>query len=435
MNRVAPAESREPKPQTGEQPQPQKVEDLKLRMSQAMEKKEGRDSLHRAGDFLYENFKGADYPHDMVLSSIKEVYDERQAGFDPKLGFREFIKSFGPGLIKLCQLKLLAAGGFDLGKFGKHRDGVDGKLGRMTGGALDRYFMGEQTLPPEKPPVASDRPPRSVRSTPAPRPAVRRAVTPPSRTPVRPADKRPAPATERATARDSVRTPAPVPESRAEKGKISPKSAFERRMLDIYDSTPNTYRTDDLPKYFGRTRKEIEPYIINEDPVTHKPITFLERPIANPHAKGKKGINMEFLIFLKIAEEKLEQRGIKYQPRASEILGFEFRGMKVQGKETKTLSSHAFGMAIDIDPNLNGPKQGRGTIPDEVAMIMVESGMAWGYIQSKDYRMLGADPMHFQPRFPADSEAGQAIINASPAGRKYWAAIRPMLDEIKGSRA
>jgi hypothetical protein len=198
-------------------------------------------------------------------------------------------------------------------------------------------------------------------------------------------------------------------------------------MLDIYDSTPNTYRTDDLPNYFGRTREEVEPYIINEDPVTHKPITFLERPIANPHAKGAKGIGLELLVLLKIVEEKMEKLGIKYRPRASEILGFEFRGMKVQGKETKTLSSHAFGIAIDIDPNLNGPKNGRGTIPDQVAMIMVETGLAWGYIQSEDYRMLGSDPMHFQQRFPLDSEAGQAIIKASPIGRKYWAVVAPML--------
>jgi hypothetical protein len=45
--------------------------------------------------------------------------------------------------------------------------------------------------------------------------------------------------------------------------------------------------------------------------------------------------------------------------------------------------------------------------------------------------MLGADPMHFQPRFPLESEAGQALIKNSETGRKYWAAIAPMLARIR----
>ncbi len=417
---MSPFEIPDTRPKPWEQPAPAKQEDLKLQLNQAVEKKESRESLNRLGNLLYRNFQSREYSPAMVLSAIREVYDKHQNGFNPKLGFNDFIKSFGPGMVKLCQLKLVAAGGFDLGRFGERKTGIDGKLGKMTAKALARYYgkeMGRASQTPSrfvsrrKPGASAPTRTTSV-STPAPEPA-------------------PMPT-------DDVRGRFDQPSVAPEKARVSPKSALEPRMLDIYNRTPNTFRTDDLPEYFGNTREAIEPYIVNEDPVAltahpprHQPLTFLDRTIADPHAKGKKGVNMMIIPFLKIVEEKMDQLKIKYRPAASQILGFEFRGMKVGGKETKTLSSHAFGLAIDIDPNQNGPKDGRGNIPDQLAMAMVESGFAWGLIGSQDYRMLGADPMHFQLRFPPDSAEGQAIINSSPAGRKYWAAIAPMLAEIK----
>jgi len=90
------------------------------------------------------------------------------------------------------------------------------------------------------------------------------------------------------------------------------------------------------------------------------------------------------------------------------------------------MSMHAYG-AIDIDAGANDPKSGRGNIPDEVVQELVKAGLAWGGTKDKAFDYLGVDPMHFQLRFPAGSPQGQAIINASTVGRKYWDALGPIL--------
>lgn len=344
---------------------------LIAQMREALEGGHDREQLHEVGDLIFEEFSAPEYPAEVVLPSLAEVYREHRDQFDPKLTFVAFIRSFGPGLVKLCQQKLVDEGGYDLGQYGENNDGVDGILGSMTNRALREYFRnlhGQQDEEPEQP---------------------------------------------------------------YEKPRLSPKASLEGAILDHYHQTDNSYRTLDLPKIFGRDRNKIEKYITDTDPVTGGELTFLGRPLFRPDEKGARGTHLYLIPFLKIAEEKIRDSGVNYQPRAQTLGGYRFRGMKIGGKETKTLSSHAFGLAIDIDPSANGPQHGRGNIPDQVVMAMVESGFAWGYIHEPvDYPKLGIDPMHFQQRFPPDSEDGQAIINSSPIGQKYWQAVQEKMSQI-----
>ncbi len=103
----------------------------------------------------------------------------------------------------------------------------------------------------------------------------------------------------------------------------------------------------------------------------------------------------------------------------------------VRGKylEREDFSSHALGTAIDIDPSENGYQAGRGTIPDQVVMALVESGFAWGNVHDAVHHpKLGEDPMHFQLRLDPRSAEAQAILDANPIGRQYWDAYN--LDDV-----
>lgn len=377
------------------------AEQLQAELSRGMETKESRENLatlHEIGERMYEEFKGPEYSARDVLTSIADAFNAKKRDFDPKMTFMAYIRSFGPGLVKLCQQKLVDEGDYDLGKYGEKNDGVDGVLGKRTNGELRRFF---QKIYLEK--HGGQAPVDARRET---------TTTPTVEAKVETAPRRPA---------------------RSPRLKVSSKAALEREVLDYYQSTDNSYRTRDLPRFFGETREQIEPQITNIDPVTKEPFTFMECPIADPRKPGAKGLRVETMMMLKIVEEKLDQRGVKWKPKAGAIGGYEFRGMKVHGKETSTLSSHAFGIAIDIDPAQNGPikdendeyKLNRGDIPDQVVGAFVESGFAWGLVgDQEDYPEFGNDAMHFQQRCPADSPEMQAIIQASKTGRDYWAAIQ-----------
>jgi hypothetical protein len=134
--------------------------------------------------------------------------------------------------------------------------------------------------------------------------------------------------------------------------------------------------------------------------------------------------------FLKIAEEKIRAANIAYKPAIDKYKGYEFRGLKIKGVPQKDImSSHSFGMAFDIDPSKNMPANGRGNIPDEVVMALVESGFAWGSVPYEGFHF-NLDPMHFQLRFDPRDPVGRAIINSSAVGKKYWEKVRPLLDEV-----
>jgi hypothetical protein len=217
---------------------------------------------------------------------------------------------------------------------------------------------------------------------------------------------------------------------------FSDTPVLQKRISDIYANHPPTYTTDNMPEKLGRTKAEIEPYLTNLDPVTGKELTFLGKPFNKP---PKGGINLMMIPFLKAAEDKIKLANVNYKPAISRYHGYDFRGLKIGGVPSPDImSSHAFGMAFDIDPSTNWPKNGRGDIPDQVVMALVESGFAWGSVPAKGFHFGNADAMHFQLRFDPRDAQGQAIINSSPTARLYWEKIKPMLSEvdqrIKGPR-
>jgi hypothetical protein len=215
-----------------------------------------------------------------------------------------------------------------------------------------------------------------------------------------------------------------------EKPHVSDKSAFRSQVEQIYAQEKTFFTTDNLNEYFGRNYTK---FLIKEDPVLEpagQPITFLGRPITG-------GINLMMLPFLKIAERKIMDLNLNYIPASNEIRGFQDRNMCVANPSGGLMddpnipSFHKYGLAVDIDPDTNWPKDGRGNIPDEVIMAMAEAGFACGSISDPSFFYLMNDTMHYQMRFPPDSPAGKKIIDASPIGTRYWKAISPLLDRIK----
>ncbi len=210
---------------------------------------------------------------------------------------------------------------------------------------------------------------------------------------------------------------------------ISPKHIFKSQVEQIYAQSDTIFTTNNLSEHFGRNYRK---FIIEKDPVSgEEPIMFLGRPITG-------GVNLMMLPFLKIAERNLMNQNLNYIPAEKLILGFQDRNMCMSDKDgNKVLhatipSFHKYGLAIDLDPNSNWPKDGRGTIPDEVMVAMAEAGFNLGNMGDKTAsHYLINDSMHFQMRFPPDSADGQRIINESPIGRRYWDAVRPQLDALK----
>lgn len=210
---------------------------------------------------------------------------------------------------------------------------------------------------------------------------------------------------------------------------ISPKHVFKGQIEQIYAQEDTLFTVNNLDKHFGPNYKK---FLIERDPVKEgsPTISFLGRPISG-------GINLMMLPFLMIAEEKIKALDINYIPAQEKVRGFQDRNMCVaDGKggymdDPNIPSFHKYGFAVDLDPDFNWPKHGRGTIPDEVIIAMAESGFACGMVSNPSFYYLMNDWMHYQMRFPPESVAGQAIINESPIGKRYWQAISPMLEDLK----
>ncbi len=204
---------------------------------------------------------------------------------------------------------------------------------------------------------------------------------------------------------------------------LTPKSQIQSQITEIYGQQKTTFTTERMASYFGRRQEKYERYVTNTDPLTNKPLTFLGRRIHG-------GISLAVITNLKIAEEAIRQSGVNYQP--AEIGGYDNRGMMINGVPDPNIPSHhKYALALDLDHSLNGPKSGRGKIPDQVVMAMVNAGFAWGKVGGPEFSYLGNDPMHFQLRFHPDEPAGQAIINSSEVGKAYWEKIEPMLANLK----
>lgn len=411
----------------------QKPSELIFRIRQALESKESTDSLHRLGNLLYETFKAGQYTPEMVLSSVREIYEENKDKFEPKINFNSFIQSFGPGLVKLCQQKLVTAGGYNLGKYGEKKDGVDGKLGKMTSSALRQYYEKKQ-----KPKATGGGRRTSAYGARAETPTLPFAIEP--RVPLSPEPQGFMPIAYNPSETQGFAPPnaiAPGSEIDAEITPYQPGTELGHRMSlgamrqelnKIYERNETTLNQKNLAEMYGRNEEEVKRFITLDDPILGGPISFLGRPINYTSAKSGAGVNLLMIPFLKIAEDNIRKSGINYQPK-SPISGFKYRTMTLNGKQSNVLSHHAYGLAIDIDPSSNDKGMDRGDIPDEVILAMAEAGFAWGSSKNKAFSYLGDDPMHFQLRFDARDPQAQAIIRSSPVGIKYWNAILPLLPE------
>ena len=121
--------------------------------------------------------------------------------------------------------------------------------------------------------------------------------------------------------------------------------------------------------------------------------------------------------------------GAAWRPAGTEILGYNFRGMKIGGVESSSiLSSHSAGLAIDIDAGQNGPKydggaKNRGNIPDGVVEALVRAGFVWGGVRKKGFEELGDDPMHFQLSLHPDDARYPETLASDATAEKYWDAL------------
>lgn len=398
------------------------TDEIVVRLHEALKSKEGKDSLFRVGDLMYESFKGKEYSPQNVLSSVKNVYETNKSEFNPKLSFNQFIQSFGPGLVKLFQEKLQQAGGYNLGKSGENKDGVDGKLGKKTKKALSVYYKKTPTVSPSKPKpkptplqpeIESDE--MIVTRVSYRQPDLAISVDPPKK----PASEYQPPTNPEAPIDTTIEPYKPGTES----GTRTPLKELNPVISSIYQQYETVYDNKSMDKYYGKTKAEVVKFNISEDPLTHKPVSFMGKELSG-------GISMEMYVFLKIAEAEIQKLNLKYVPAGKTIGGFEYRRMKMINGSDNGMSMHAYG-AIDIDASSNDPKSGRGDIPDEVVIALVNAGLAWGGTRDKAFGYLGRDPMHFQLRFPIDSPQGLAIINNSPVGIKYWTAIEPKLMQAR----
>lgn len=433
---------------------PQKDQDqIVLRLHEALKAKEGKDSLYSVGDLMYETFKGKEYSPQNVLASVREVYNTNKSEFNPQLTFNQFIESFGPGMVKLCQQKLQEMGGYNLGKSGENKDGIDGKFGKKTKKALRVYYK-KLEKPEQAPAKVKAAPPKKLAAKKQKSP---RLSSKPKSKAAPPAAPKPAPqpapeSDEMIVTRVSYKQPdlaisvdPPKPPSSEYQPPANPEAAFDTSIepykpgtekgtrtplkdlnpaiSSIYQQYETVYDNKSMDKYYGKTKAEVVKFNISQDPLTGKPVSFMGKELSG-------GISMEMYVFLKIAEAEIQKLHLKYVPAGKTIGGFEYRKMKMINGSDNGMSMHAYG-AIDIDASSNDPKSGRGDIPDEVVMALVNAGLAWGGTHDKAFDYLGRDPMHFQLRFPIDSPQGLAIINNSSVGKKYWSVIEPMLMQAR----
>lgn len=400
-------------------------------LTTALDKKEKTNSLYKQGNALYEKYKSAEYEPKLVLSVIKEVYDKNK--FKPEIKFDKFIESFGAGLVKLCQQKL-ADLKYDLGKYGKKKDGVDGILGKMTNAALLLYTneelggaavnqppaSGQASLFAEKIPVMTKKPKGA--SLP-PKLSSKKAKTIAPET----TEKRPLPVLGVDIAR--LREPKYKPG-----GKELATYAVKDQVAEIYSPRETTVTLDNLTRDFGERKEFGPPFLITEDPLVGGPITFLGKNIQH-------GIHAALLPLLKAVEKEIMDQGLGYRP--AEINGLQRRNMSfIQKNSAGSLSSklsdntpsfHAWGLAIDIDHGANDPSHGRGNIPDQVVLAFAKFGFLWGgYGNPGVPPFLGRDPMHFQLRFLPSDPAYRAACDASPEAGRYLEKIAPILARMRG---
>lgn len=340
---------------------------LAQKLHDALSSKEA--DLKKVGDLMKETFISSEYSPEVVLSSIKDIFEQHRAEFKPPKTLETFIKSFGEGMVSLCQHKLVEAG-YKLGKFGKNKDGVDGKLGPVTAIAISNYFK-KKPIPGVTPkPETSIFPAKEVKlDKPIEKPVEKASKIP--------EDKQPKAKILSADQGNKVDPEKEYFPKSYEPGEKAPKplsslADLKEPIEEIYEKSPHIYKINSIRNIFGdRNGEKIKKYITNVDPLTNEPISFLGRPLHG-------GINLMMIPFLKVAEQAIQNLGLNYKPKAKDIGGYHNRDMNSMGGQPSNVPSfHAYGIAIDMDASENSPAKGRGDIPDEVVMEMVKAGFSW----------------------------------------------------------
>ncbi len=384
----------------------QKLDDSLRKIDAALNKKENEDSLNALGTEMLHEFSQEKYTPEVFLSSLQEVFYDHEHQFNPPMDFFEYVEAFGPDMVILCQKKLKEAG-MKLGKFGPNKDGIDGKLGNITAAAFNKFYdtvaLEDEKAPPDQKPTFGE---------------TKAKIGTPSKYP---------------------KTEEDVPKQVADLSNIDGLLAhpFERgkepyhktheiisALSAYHNQTESTVVLNNLVRDFGEKEKFGPPFLITEDPITHGPIKFLGRTIEN-------GIHAALLPPIKAAEEKIAALHLNYQPGG---IGGTRKNcmMSFNGKLSDTIPSfHAWGLAFDIDAGENFGRHGRGTIPDEVAAALVESGLHWGLIGNPSKPpYLGKDPMHFQLRYLPNDPNYLSSISGSSEGMKYYRKLKPVLDKM-----
>jgi hypothetical protein len=101
-------------------------------------------------------------------------------------------------------------------------------------------------------------------------------------------------------------------------------------------------------------------------------------------------------------QSKLDKLGVS-------STGGTYNPRKVRGSATKW-SNHAFGAAIDLDPDHNGFNTGRGKMPQFVIDAFDKQGFRWG----GRYKSR-TDPMHFEACDPGDDAAPVGLMDLPQA--------------------
>lgn len=386
----------------------QQLDESLRKIDAALDKKESKDSLEALGTEMLYEFSKEKYTPEVFLNSLQEVFFDHEHQFNPPIDFFEYVEAFGPDMVILCQQKLKDAG-LDLGKFGPNEDGVDGKLGNVTAAAFNEFYNPEGDLDKDEK-ALSDQIPSVGQS---------KAKSAPVSEGIKVNEDEPRQTADLSDQSGLLTHP-------FERGKESYHKTHEiiSALTAYHNQTESTVVLNNLARDFGEKEKFGPPFLITEDPITHGPIKFLGRTIEN-------GIHAALLPALKAAEEKIAGMHLNYQPGG---IGGTRKNcmMSFNGKLSDTIPSfHAWGLAIDIDAGENFGRHGRGTIPDEVAAALVESGLHWGLIGNPSKPpYLGKDPMHFQLRYLPRDPNYLSSISASTEGMKYYYKLKPVLDRM-----
>jgi len=128
---------------------------------------------------------------------------------------------------------------------------------------------------------------------------------------------------------------------------------------------------NNLMKIYGSSAAEVEQHLVN--------VTFMDHTI-RVHEKAAP--------YFQAVENDIKSSGTTYAIRNNQISPYLWKMNANNGKE---LSLHSFGIAVDINQDVNCNGCTKSDIPPEVSNAFKSHGFRWGL----DYKGK-KDPMHFE---------------------------------------